>query len=1036
MKHIWGLLVLLPLFLVSTALAAMDAPDMHGRHLMDSYDAKTWHGKPVGVTKAVADTIYLLGGPDREDGDFQHESVPSFPQDEGWFGVDMTERTEAVWHISTYNAALLDTLQLPNRAMWCGEDWPSCGPGEPVGGYGNGYLEYLDWYGIVPNSSGSTQVTLTARLNFDNEPGYDLLTLEVERSSGMEVVQTWNGDNRVEGEFVPVDVSETFSVLPVDYVGPDGDQIHLRWQFQSDTGWSDEDCYWPTEGAAQVDNIVVNFDEVPWTIDDFEPGNWVNWQVAFPPGVGNYAWTWPQIHSADPCRLNLTSQWAFIDDGLVQPGTGGYLCTTWCYGPGGYIVNPEGGLAGPDFHIRNEVWSPEIAWPGSGYDGAIFAFGVYRHETLSSTAPGVFYNWHIRSTSDPTGDNNWSGWFDRNFSFYGGPDYIRHHEFVTDLLVSGRQYVQLSLGVEELGWVWGWEGVDGTPAPYFDNVAFLAFEFAGPAMSAREIDLAQDNFPAIGTIDYSNLDANSIRFDMAANIALPAELFNDPGDSIIVDVAAVRTGSELNDRPLLCYKLNPNPLFDAVRSSGLPLEGCVYGDTTYSASGTILADRWNFDLPDTGFFFPGDVLHYYIFAQDEIGGDIGTSIMPGDTTGFSFFPGDSGYVPLRYPGPFIVHGLPSLVSLSEGDCPPILIWNDFGRRGGENEWSFALGNLGYLQGIDYDLYTTSGPSSGVGNGLGGRATANQLLGYQTLLYTCGDLSVFTISNGDFENDGGDDVGVLDTWLRYGAKNVLFTGDNLVFDLQQSGTQTLGFLSNWFSVNFVAQDLRPLVNNQAAPLVRAINGNPVFIGVEEWTAHGGCPSIKTIDAVTEAGTAQRLAEFIDPYGSAGIYPYAAAVLYHEANFEDDIIVLPYDFIDIYTPYTHIPPDTTKMTPASAPTRALVLEQILLYFGHQGSSSVITNTPAREIFQVRNFPNPFNPSTKIAYQMPQRGWLTIKVFNVRGELVRTLKDGVVPAGPGAVVWDGTDNRGASSSSGVYFLESEALGQRSVQKTALIK
>jgi hypothetical protein len=304
------------------------------------------------------------------------------------------------------------------------------------------------------------------------------------------------------------------------------------------------------------------------------------------------------------------------------------------------------------------------------------------------------------------------------------------------------------------------------------------------------------------------------------------------------------------------------------------------------------------------------------------------------------------------------------------------------------------------------------------------------------LYTCGDLSVFTISNGDFENDGGDDVGVLDTWLRFGEKNALFTGDNLVFDLQQSGSLTLGFLSNWFSVNFVAQDLRPLINNQPAPLVKAVPGNPVFIGVEEWTAHGGCPYLRTIDAVTEAGNAQRLAEFTDPYGSTGIYPYAAALLLQEVTFTNNIVVLPYDFIDIYTPYTPIPPDTTKTNPARASTRALVLEQILLYFGHQGSSSVITDIPTGGHFQVRNFPNPFNPSTKIAYQMPQRGRLTIKVYNVRGELVRILMDEIVPAGPGTVIWDGTESSGAASSSGIYFLESEAIGHRSVLKTALVK
>ncbi len=134
--------------------------------------------------------------------------------------------------------------------------------------------------------------------------------------------------------------------------------------------------------------------------------------------------------------------------------------------------------------------------------------------------------------------------------------------------------------------------------------------------------------------------------------------------------------------------------------------------------GGFIANRYNFDLPDSDFFFPGDVIHYYIEAKDNLAGDVGVALLPADTTGFGEF---EGVWPYGGNSTFIVRALPTLFDAA-GNQPPILFWNDFANRGGENEWYCALGNLGYREQIDYDVYYTNGPSSGVGNGLGGRAT--------------------------------------------------------------------------------------------------------------------------------------------------------------------------------------------------------------------------------------------------------------------------------------------------------------------------
>ena len=98
---------------------------------------------------------------------------------------------------------------------------------------------------------------------------------------------------------------------------------------------------------------------------------------------------------------------------------------------------------------------------------------------------------------------------------------------------------------------------------------------------------------------------------------------------------------------------------------------------------------------------------------------------------------------------------------------------------------------------------------------------------------------------------------------------------------------------------------------------------------------------------------------------------------------------------------------------------------------------TPVPAALVFDARNHPNPFNPATRISYTMPRAGHLALKVYDVRGMLVRVLVDGHVQAGADQVeVWDGTDDAGSAVSSGVYFFEARTGGAVKVGKMALVK
>lgn len=73
--------------------------------------------------------------------------------------------------------------------------------------------------------------------------------------------------------------------------------------------------------------------------------------------------------------------------------------------------------------------------------------------------------------------------------------------------------------------------------------------------------------------------------------------------------------------------------------------------------------------------------------------------------------------------------------------------------------------------------------------------------------------------------------------------------------------------------------------------------------------------------------------------------------------------------------------------------------------------------------RNEPNPFNPMTKIRFDLPKAGPVRVAIFDAAGRLVRTIVDGTLPAGRYEMPWTGKDNSGRSVASGVYLLRMDA-------------
>jgi hypothetical protein len=87
-------------------------------------------------------------------------------------------------------------------------------------------------------------------------------------------------------------------------------------------------------------------------------------------------------------------------------------------------------------------------------------------------------------------------------------------------------------------------------------------------------------------------------------------------------------------------------------------------------------------------------------------------------------------------------------------------------------------------------------------------------------------------------------------------------------------------------------------------------------------------------------------------------------------------------------------------------------------------------------MQNYPNPFNPMTQIAFTLPQAQKVTLSVYNILGQKVATLVDGVVVAGMHVVTWNARDSEGIELPSGVYFYRLAARSYSETRKMVLLK
>jgi hypothetical protein len=94
------------------------------------------------------------------------------------------------------------------------------------------------------------------------------------------------------------------------------------------------------------------------------------------------------------------------------------------------------------------------------------------------------------------------------------------------------------------------------------------------------------------------------------------------------------------------------------------------------------------------------------------------------------------------------------------------------------------------------------------------------------------------------------------------------------------------------------------------------------------------------------------------------------------------------------------------------------------------------PPEDFKLLPNYPNPFNPSTTISYDLPRDAKVSLRIYNLFGQAVRTLANEAQARGHKSVVWNGKDDSGKAVGSGIYICKLEAGGKVQHDKMLILK
>ena len=106
-----------------------------------------------------------------------------------------------------------------------------------------------------------------------------------------------------------------------------------------------------------------------------------------------------------------------------------------------------------------------------------------------------------------------------------------------------------------------------------------------------------------------------------------------------------------------------------------------------------------------------------------------------------------------------------------------------------------------------------------------------------------------------------------------------------------------------------------------------------------------------------------------------------------------------------------------------------------FGAESYVGIINEQLPVTDYQLTNYPNPFNPETKIVFDLLESGQIKLEIYNIKGQRVKTLLDCYMSSGRSEMLWNSKDDNGKRVSSGVYLYKLEVNNKTEETKKMLL-
>lgn len=933
---------------------------------------------------------------------------------QGWTSHDMTAQTDDYVHVDDFSGLGPPYGPLEGaQSLWCGAA-PS--PAHPVlcayatlPGYGPSWNQA---FCTVSCLSVTGDVVADYLLSYDVEPSYDYVHVEWDTCDGV-WNELWNDD----GTSPPALHSDTIPAASHD------GSLRLRFRFDSDAGWDDGDGFFDTDGAFILDSLTVSdgggvvlateLFEVESVGDNTTFSG--NWQSCPVPGYGDFAGLYPASSTLQrvDCDLRSSCVWAFFNGSTVDYSCGGY--------PGVAAVPYENERAQ---YLSNEVWSPPVSTAG-GTDGTQLEIDVYLDFDFDVRT--VFYQWYVRSIVDGCP----GPWQSSQIIFF--VPYLGWYRPVWDigsLIDPAASHYQVAVGAIDLAPFYGGPSQCHSNGPLIDRVRIA--KLGGFQWSPRALDLFQDNFPADGTT------TGTVRADAARDI-LPSGNPNIlPGDSCVVRVAHLDTaidgdpytgfgaavyayvavwpqGQAGKGGDALTTDSFRWPVVDSLTHNG-DTWYCLRTDTSFADGAARTGpqpDAFCVDLNDN-LFTPGDTVCFVFCAQAG-----------GDESYYTEFVGDTDILATALDNPMEFTCLPTPAT----PAPYRVLYVDVADgRGAQPAFDDAFAALGISDRVD--RYDVRAAYSSYANGLAGRV-ADPIFQvarvYDIIIWSTGNLYD---ALGDGISQKQDDASLLAAYLNdLCVGGIYFTGDDVAAAIANAGGAGGPALRNFINFTLDGPD-HVALGHDVSPLVVAEPGGCFdHAPGDTMVAFGDCPGINDFDVISPTGPATLEAR----YKSGGLLG-GAVVAQHQENTNcawvgpvqrHGVVLAGFGFENIRGDRPSSPDDAT-----------VHMGDVIAWLLDLPTGIGTRPGPARNAL-AQNYPNPFNPTTTIHYEVRERSLVTLRVYNVAGQLVATLVDGVKAPGVAHTVdWDGTNARGQSVASGVYFYRLVTKGFSQTRKMVLVK